>query len=217
MYMHIKYHTVHFTYPTISYVNFTLMSEVKVAQLCLTFCDPPLYSPWNSPGQNTGVGNLFLYLNKALIFRRYLHILGRHRQCFPCPHSRQAFSRVLIIPLSLSSFMSHWEQRETFCCGTPLDSVCVMLLYWNLIPNPAVGSIWDQKMLGAFFAAGFSGLMATAWTQAMMNQPCFPTHVCRPMLLELPCVHEPPGHLVNTHFVWCSSHFVNSHFEVLHF
>ena len=32
MYMHIKYHTVHFTYPTVLYVNFSLMSEVKVAQ-----------------------------------------------------------------------------------------------------------------------------------------------------------------------------------------
>ena len=29
--------------------------KVKVAQLCLTFCE---YSPWNSPGQNTGVGSL---------------------------------------------------------------------------------------------------------------------------------------------------------------
>ena len=28
--------------------------KVKVAQLCLTFC---MDSPWNSPGQNTGVGS----------------------------------------------------------------------------------------------------------------------------------------------------------------
>ena len=32
---------------------------VKVAQSCLTLCDPVDCSPWNSPGQNTGVGNLF--------------------------------------------------------------------------------------------------------------------------------------------------------------
>ena len=31
------------------------ISEVKVTQLCLTLCDP-----WNSPGQNTGVGSLSL-------------------------------------------------------------------------------------------------------------------------------------------------------------
>ena len=32
--------------------------KVKVAQLCLTLCDPHgLYSQWNSPGQNTAVGS----------------------------------------------------------------------------------------------------------------------------------------------------------------
>ena len=35
--------------------------KVKVAQSCPTLCNPMdcgLYSPWNSPGQNTGVGSL---------------------------------------------------------------------------------------------------------------------------------------------------------------
>ena len=31
--------------------------EVKVAQLCLTLCNPMKCSPWNYPGQNTGVGS----------------------------------------------------------------------------------------------------------------------------------------------------------------
>ena len=36
--------------------------EVKVAQSCLTLCNPMDwgFSPWNSPGQNTGVGSLSL-------------------------------------------------------------------------------------------------------------------------------------------------------------
>ena len=35
--------------------------KVKVAQLCPTLCNSPeLYSPWNSPSQNTGVGSLFI-------------------------------------------------------------------------------------------------------------------------------------------------------------
>ena len=34
---------------------------VKVTQSCLTLCDPwTIPSPWNSPGQNTGVGSLSL-------------------------------------------------------------------------------------------------------------------------------------------------------------
>ena len=37
------------------------MYKVKVAQSCLTLCDPTdNTSPWNSPGQNTGVGSLSL-------------------------------------------------------------------------------------------------------------------------------------------------------------
>ena len=34
--------------------------KVKVAQLCSILCDPMDCSPWNSPGQNTGVGSLSL-------------------------------------------------------------------------------------------------------------------------------------------------------------
>ena len=34
--------------------------KVKVAQMCLTLCDPMDYTPWNSLGQDTGVGSLSL-------------------------------------------------------------------------------------------------------------------------------------------------------------
>ena len=36
--------------------------KVKVAQSCSALCDPIdyTYNPWNSPGQNTGVGRLSL-------------------------------------------------------------------------------------------------------------------------------------------------------------
>ena len=34
--------------------------KVKVTQSCLTLWDTMDYSPWNSPGQNTGVGSLSL-------------------------------------------------------------------------------------------------------------------------------------------------------------
>ena len=35
--------------------------KVKVTQLCPTLLPHGLYSPWNSPGQNTGVGSLSLF------------------------------------------------------------------------------------------------------------------------------------------------------------
>ena len=34
--------------------------NVKVAQLCPALCNPVDCSPWNSPGQNTGMGSLSL-------------------------------------------------------------------------------------------------------------------------------------------------------------
>ena len=34
--------------------------KLKVAQSCLTLCDPIDISPWNSSGQNTGMGSLSL-------------------------------------------------------------------------------------------------------------------------------------------------------------
>ena len=40
---------------------YVYISEVKVTQLCPTLCKPMgLYSSWNSPVQNTGVGRLSL-------------------------------------------------------------------------------------------------------------------------------------------------------------
>ena len=34
--------------------------KVKVARSCPTLCNPMDYSPWNSPGQNTGMGSFSL-------------------------------------------------------------------------------------------------------------------------------------------------------------
>ena len=41
-------------------LEYFLEMKVKVAQSCQTLCDPMDYSPWNSPGQNTGVGSFSL-------------------------------------------------------------------------------------------------------------------------------------------------------------
>ena len=49
-------------YPLPSWLKKTYFGcmYVKVAQSCLTLWPHGLYTPWNSPGQNTGVGSLFL-------------------------------------------------------------------------------------------------------------------------------------------------------------
>ena len=43
---------------------------VKVVQWCPTLCDPMDYSPWNSPGQNTGVGSLSLLQGQEWLISR---------------------------------------------------------------------------------------------------------------------------------------------------
>ena len=40
--------------------TYVITVKLKAAQLCLTLRDPRDYSPWNSPGQNTGLGSLSL-------------------------------------------------------------------------------------------------------------------------------------------------------------
>ena len=41
----------------VSFLLSTLSLQVKVAQLCLTLCNPMDCSPWNCSGQNTGMGS----------------------------------------------------------------------------------------------------------------------------------------------------------------
>ena len=45
---------------SLSYVEERMVLVVKIAQSCPTLRPHGLYSPWNSPGQNTGVGSLYL-------------------------------------------------------------------------------------------------------------------------------------------------------------
>jgi len=53
--------TWHLFLSALKMFSVSLKMKVKAAQPCLTLCDPHgLYSPWDSPGQNTGVGSLFL-------------------------------------------------------------------------------------------------------------------------------------------------------------
>ena len=76
------------------------MWQVKVAQSSLTLCDPMGYSPRNSPGQNTGVGSLFLLqgifppqgLNPGLLHCRQILYQLSHKVQF----SSVQFSRLVV-------------------------------------------------------------------------------------------------------------------------
>ena len=67
--------------------NYLKRQKVKAAQLCPTVCDPMDYSPWNSPGQNTGVGSLSV-----------LQAIFLNPQTSPgLPHCRQIIIIIIII------------------------------------------------------------------------------------------------------------------------
>ena len=61
--------------------------KVRVTQSCPTLCDPMDFSPWNSPGQNTGVGSLSLLqgifptqgLNPGLLHCRQIFYCLSHK------------------------------------------------------------------------------------------------------------------------------------------
>ena len=131
------------------------MSEVKVTRSCLTLCSPMDYSPWNSPGQNTGVGSLSLLQG---IFPTQGSNPG-------LPHCRQIFyqlslkgSRRLLewvaYPFSTGSswlrnwtrvsciaggFFTNWAIREVCCIrGLPHSSMAspvLIISVMTLFPN----------------------------------------------------------------------------------
>ena len=107
-----------------------LVPQVKVAQSCLTLWSLGLYSPWNSPGQNTGVGSLSLLQgifptqgsNPGLLHcRRILYQLSRKGsprilQWVACPYSRGSswprnWTRVSCIA---GGFFTNWAMREAW-------------------------------------------------------------------------------------------------------
>ena len=79
--------------------------KVKVAQSCPTLAPHRLYGPWNSPGQNTGVGGLSLLqgifptqgLNPGLLHCRWILYQLSHKGS-PKMKEATVFSRILAWP-----------------------------------------------------------------------------------------------------------------------
>ena len=120
--------------------------KVKVAQLCLTLRPHGLCSPWNSPGQNTGVGSLSLLqeifptqgLNPGLLHcKRILYQLsqkGSPRKlewvAYPfCRGSSQPRSQSRVSCIA-GRFFTNWAIREAL-------KTC-QLLFKNSIILPGV-------------------------------------------------------------------------------
>ena len=124
------------------------LSEVKVTQSCSTVCDPMdyIYSSWNSPGQNTGVGSLSLLqgifptqgLNPGLPHCRQILYQLSHKgsprilEWVACPFSsgscrHRNWTRVSCMT---GGFFTSWAIRELW---SPLKQLFRVWSHENLI------------------------------------------------------------------------------------
>ena len=95
--------------------------KVKVAQSCLTLCDPMNWGPWNSPGQNTGVATHGS--NPGLLNFRWILYQPSHKGSPPILEwvdypfsSGSSWSRNQTgISCFAGRFFTIWATREVLC------------------------------------------------------------------------------------------------------
>ena len=107
----------------VTVVRYLKWSEVKVVQLCLTLWPHGLYSSWNSPGQNTGVGSLSLLqgifptqgMNAGLLHCRQILYQLSHKgspwilEWVAQPRNRTGLSCIA------GGLFTNWAVREASC------------------------------------------------------------------------------------------------------
>ena len=95
--------------------------EVKVALLSPTLCDPMDCSPWNSPGQNTGMGSLSLL-----------------QGIFPTQGSNPGLPHCRRILYQLSHQESPWKPRVTSKAAVWLKTFLAGIWATYLSPSPSI-------------------------------------------------------------------------------
>ena len=138
--------------------------KVKVTQFCPTLCDTMDYNPWNSPGQNTGVGSLSLLQgifrtqgsNPGLPHcRQILYQLSHkdwRRQSQPTPvlsPGKSHRQRSLVGCSPRGRYESDTTQQLHFhcslsCIGEGNDN----LLQCSCLENPRDGGAWWAAVYG---------------------------------------------------------------------
>ena len=132
--------------------------QVKVTQSCPTLCNP-MDCPWNSPGQNTGVGTLSLFqrifptqrLNPGLPhFRQILYQLSHkgNPRILPSRSSQpRNWTRVSCIA---GRFFTNWAIREApdlknFKISL-IFPICIPLLFYSNSTTPLKGLCYHPHL-----------------------------------------------------------------------
>ena len=121
-----------------------LVERKWVTQLCPTLCNPHwLYSPWNSPGQDTGVVSCCL-LQGIFLTRNHTRVSCIAGGFFTSWATREAQAKFtslhLYLPLSSSPLLhSHPFPRSSWSCSTSQckPAASVLGIFFLLLESPA--------------------------------------------------------------------------------
>ena len=106
---------------------------MKVTQSCPTLCNP-MYSPWNSPGQNTEVHSL--YLLQGLFPNQGLNLGLSHCKQILYQLSHKGNPRILewvAYPFSSRSFQTrNWNQIP---CTAGDSSLTELIIPWQIVAS----------------------------------------------------------------------------------
>ena len=132
-----------------------LESDMKVTQSCPTLCDPHgLYSPWNSPGQSTGVGRVAFPFSRRSSHPRAgeetngCSSLGRWLQratrahCWPLVAPGQKCNRhgPAVVPKSFPALQPHEPPHTRLPCPSFSPGVCSDSCLFSWWCQPTISS-----------------------------------------------------------------------------
>ena len=139
--------------------------KVKVAQLCPTLCDPMVtYSPWNSPGQNIGMGSISLlqgifptqWWNPDLPHCRQILYQLSHKWsprilewvAYPFSSRSSRPRNQTRVPCIAGGFFTSWTTREVvrIMSWWPV-SFCTIMATWVLTYQACFNSLLSSFLL----------------------------------------------------------------------
>ena len=148
---------------------------VKVAQSCLTLRPHGQYSPWNSPGQNAGVGSLSLL--QGIFQTQVSCIAGRFFTSWATREAlgKQKWTRIVrMLMLSRFSHVRLYATPETAAHQAPPSLGFSRQEHWSGLPFPSPmhaseKSKWSHSVVSKSLSR--VRLLVTPWTAAYQAPP----------------------------------------------
>ena len=159
--------------------------KVKVSQSCPTLCDPHgRYSPWNSPGPNTGVAS-------DLIPRRTLHsvFLSKlekwspdHRMKGKQPETLASFCKEISYFSAEIQGLLYWQKEERGCSCAPTATASLRI--WGAAGRKLWSKGWPQKRFALCTRVQSLQSCPTLWPMDC-SPPGSPVHwIAQPRILK---------------------------------